>query len=489
MPDIAHFLESALIAVSAHSITNLFLTLIIVIFIISLILLAINRAENFTSYTPGLLTSLGILGTFIGVVIGLLDFDSKNIDGSIELLLDGLKTAFITSLAGMAGAIIFKIIETTPILSGNSSYHNASDVEPKDILIALRRQEQRLILIKKAISNDADSNITDQIKLLRSEINNNDKIQPLMESLIGQIKLFRIETNNNNKHQQQSFAKFSEKLWLDLENLAETFSKSATEEVIHALQGVITDFNNNLTEQFGDNFKALDASVEKLVVWQAQYGEQIEHMISQYAQGVTAISDIENSVRNISQESLAIPAVMNQLNAIMVVNEHQIRELSRHLNAFKEVKEQAMQAVPEMQKHVEKTVEDIARSAKKASEGYQILLDSTENIQKSFTNSITDIQGQLESTVKKLVEKQVYEMNRSFDSLEKEVSKTVGLTGSAVNKQLEMIDASISQEVSRVMTEMGQALAQISGQFTSDYKELTQSMRKITKMARVPEYQ
>ena len=489
MPDIANFLESVLMVVSAHSITNLFLTLIIVIFAISLILLAINRAENFTNYTPGLLTSLGILGTFTGVVIGLLDFDSKNIDGSIELLLDGLKTAFITSLAGMAFAIIFKIIETTPIFSGNGSFINDSDVEPKDILMALRRQEQRLFLIKKAISSEKETSLTDQIKLLRSEINNGDKIQPLMESLVEQIKIFRAETNNNNKNQKLSFIEFSEKLWLDLANLAEISSKSVTEEVIHALQGVITDFNKNLTEQFGDNFKALDASVQKLVVWQAQYGEQIEHMTSQYTQGVKAISNIENSVRNINQESQAIPKTMRQLREIMDVNEHQIRELSRHLNAFKEVKEQAIQAVPEMQRHVEKTVEEIARSAQKASEGYQILLDSTEGVHTSFTSSITDIQSQLESTMKKLVEKQVHEMNRSFDSLEQEVSKTVGLTGSAVNKQLEMIDSSISQEVSRVMTEMGQALAQISGQFTSDYKELTLSMTNITKMARIPEYQ
>jgi hypothetical protein len=34
-----------------------------------------------------------------------------------------------------------------------------------------------------------------------------------------------------------------------------TTSKGATEEIIKALQDVIQDFNTNLTEQFGDNFK------------------------------------------------------------------------------------------------------------------------------------------------------------------------------------------------------------------------------------------
>lgn len=50
-----------------------------------------------------------------------------------------------------------------------------------------------------------------------------------------------------------------------LDDVGETLSRSATEQVIEAFQQVIVDFNQNLTEQFGDNFKALDASVGKLV--------------------------------------------------------------------------------------------------------------------------------------------------------------------------------------------------------------------------------
>jgi hypothetical protein len=71
-------------------------------------------------------------------------------------------------------------------------------------------------------------------------------------------------------------------------------------------------------------------------------------------------------------------------------------------------------------------------------------------------------------------------MNKSFTSLENEVTKSVGLTGQAVNKQLEMMDETMSQEVNRVMTEMGTALARISRQFTDDYQELVNAMARIT---------
>ncbi|MGV6810402.1 MAG: hypothetical protein ACWA5U_11070 [bacterium] len=458
--DMAGFFERILVTTDAHLVTNLFLILIITIFLFSLVLAFIGQARLFSNYTPVLLTSLGILGTFTGIIIGLLGFNSSRIDESIELLLEGLKTAFITSLAGMASAIIYKIMGTTPFFEENRTTNEVIDVEPRDILKAIQRQEEHLLKLKKAISGDDDS------------------------SLVGQIKLLRSDLYDNYRDQKSSFSEFSRELWINLDTFSEMLSKSATEQVIKALNEVIADFNQNLTEQFGDNFKALDASVKKLVDWQIKYAEQIEQMILQYSHSVKAINDIEQSVTAISLEARAIPEIMQQLKIVVEVNQHQINELSRHLKAFEEMKEQAVKAIPEMQRHVEQTVESISQSSIKANEGYQSLLNSTNTIHDTFTTSINDIQTQLESTVRQLIEKQIYEMNRSFSSLEEEMTKAVDLTGKAVNKKVEMIDESMTKEVNRVMTEMGSALASISGQFTTDYKQLTQSMKKITNMSR-----
>lgn len=458
--DIAGFFERILLTTDAHLVTNLFLMLIITIFLFSLVLAFIGQARLFSNYTPILLTSLGILGTFTGIIIGLLDFNSSRIDESIELLLEGLKTAFITSLAGMASAIIYKVIGTTPFFEENRTTNEVVDVEPRDILKAIQRQEEHLLKFKKAISGDDDS------------------------SLVGQIKLLRSDLYDNYRDQKSSFSEFSRELWINLDTFSEMLSKSATEQVIKALNEVIADFNQNLTEQFGDNFKALDASVKKLVDWQTKYAEQIEQMILQYSHSVKAINDIEQSVTAISLEARAIPEIMQQLKIVVEVNQHQINELSRHLQAFEEMKEQAVKAIPDMQRHVEQTVESISQSSIKANESYQSLLNSTNTIHDTFTTSINDIQTQLESTVRQLVEKQIYEMNRSFSSLEDEMTKAVDLTGKAVNKKVEMIDESMTKEVNRVMTEMGSALASISGQFTADYKLLIQSMKKITNMSR-----
>lgn len=66
----------------------------------------INEKRRWIEILPSIISTLGVLGTFYGITDGLLGFDTSNIDASIPELLDGLKTAFFTSLAGMIGSLV-----------------------------------------------------------------------------------------------------------------------------------------------------------------------------------------------------------------------------------------------------------------------------------------------------------------------------------------------------------------------------------------------
>lgn len=66
--------------------------------------LVANR--RMVEFFPSLVSTLGVLGTFWGITKGLMAFDTTDLDRSIPDLLDGLKTAFFTSLAGMVGSMI-----------------------------------------------------------------------------------------------------------------------------------------------------------------------------------------------------------------------------------------------------------------------------------------------------------------------------------------------------------------------------------------------
>ena len=55
-----------------------------------------DRFGGFTRSAAAQFTTIGVLGTFFGIFLGLLDFNVANIDASIQQLLTGLKIAFST---------------------------------------------------------------------------------------------------------------------------------------------------------------------------------------------------------------------------------------------------------------------------------------------------------------------------------------------------------------------------------------------------------
>src|SRR5690606_11458757 len=61
-----------------------------------------NNNEHLFDFIPNLFPTLGILFTFLGIAIGLWNFDSNNIEKSIPELMNGLKTAFLVSIFGVA---------------------------------------------------------------------------------------------------------------------------------------------------------------------------------------------------------------------------------------------------------------------------------------------------------------------------------------------------------------------------------------------------
>lgn len=579
-------LENLLRSFDTNLVNSIILVSMVFIFILGLWFTKKAEQTEFVQYVPTLLTTMGIFGTFLGIVLGLLEFNQKDIEASIPLLLSGLKTAFITSLAGIFSSLIFKTLSTFSFLKPKTTDESISQATPEAILGAMQAQVEETRILKEAIVGNEESTLFGQLKILRGDINDNAKI-----------------SLNNAKEQsvkqQENLEAFSGKLWLKLQDFADTLSKSATEQVIEALKQVITDFNNNLTEQFGDNFKELNAAVIKLVEWQENYKNQLVEMQEVYAHGVKSIAATELSVAHISEQSKMIPESMSELKGVMEVNQHQLTELERHLEVFTDMRDKAVKAVPEMQKHVEETVSNISAAVTIASDHYKTLLiesdeyikehaktsnellekfanetekgiasvghsliNSSEAISKNIDTAATEftdnaartneslqsssdyLQVQTESikqhlqdavidlsntmremissliadskditstmkqanknlvtdteevrdTVVKSAEKlqqrineviddaatqQVQQAKRSFDAMEEQIKKQVGMTGEAVDSQLKLIDSAMQQEINRVMNEMGLALAQVSGKFVEDYIKLTKAMNEV----------
>lgn len=360
-----------------------------------------------------------------------------------------MKTAFITSLFGMLFSIVYKVFVSLGILTvARSEEVDEDQIGAAELYTVMVEQRDGIMSLNHAIGSGDESSLTGQMKLLRSDV------------------------NDAEKHSRREFNEFQEKLWIKLQDFADMMSKSATEAVIEALRQVISDFNTNLTEQFGDNFKELNKAVEKLVEWQENYKGQVEDMTQQYAQGVTAITETQSAVSKIQEHTNQIPESMEKLSSVMTVNQHQIDELGRHLEAFKDVRDKAVEAVPQLKEQIGLTVEGVEGASKQLVEG---IVKASETLQTSISQSASEFQESAFSANQSLVgasdviQKSTEETGTLLKDLSEELNSTFRTLAADMNEQ--------NKSISDALRESGKALVEEAAQSRATFESGLESMR------------
>lgn len=590
-------IEIFLRGMSADAATEVFCVLVVAVFLFACHQARKGKAQAFVRNAPALMTSLGILGTFVGIVIGLLSFDVSTIDTSISTLLEGMKTAFITSLVGMTFSIAFKLLDDWKFSVARDAAHAPQAVTPAHILGALEKQTQAIGGLATLLSGNEEGSIVGQMKLFRSDVSDQTRQAALARekfeqkllvdlegvstlkdfhaqqlSLMGGLhdlitqtanrqdearqvlkdqllattsevstKLDQASERRQNQHgellaslqvgreliteiadrQDEARKQFEIQLFAEMKEFADLMSRSATEAVIEALRQVIVEFNTNLTEQFGENFKALDASVQKLVEWQDRYAGQVDQMGQQFQRSVDGVDTTREALVKIGEECSRIPASMDELRAVIVINQHQIQELARHLEAFVQMRDKAVEAVPQIREQIGFVTEQLGAAAVDMSEVLaekselfashvnstnraviemaNEVSNSTDKLREEFTGSVNELTSAAREMVRSLevaaneVHEQVRQSTegmvdaiqrdtgRMLSGVEKQVAEAVGKTGEAVNTQLSAIDQGLAQELERVFNRFGTSLARISDAYTRDYENV---VKRIAEMAR-----
>ena len=75
-------------------------------------ILGLRSWQNVVQQIPGSLTGLGILGTFIGLIVGIKGIGFSSVNAaltSVQTLLSGIQVAFYTSIAGVILSLVFNI--------------------------------------------------------------------------------------------------------------------------------------------------------------------------------------------------------------------------------------------------------------------------------------------------------------------------------------------------------------------------------------------
>jgi uncharacterized membrane protein YjfL (UPF0719 family)/ABC-type transporter Mla subunit MlaD len=376
------------------------------------------------AHGPEILTTLGIAGCFLGIALGLLNFDSNNVQLSIPSLLSGVKTAFWSSIAGVFGALYIKYRHYTKKLpaSVNEEENKAASIE--DIVSVMTS-------LKNGLVGDEQGTLLSQMKLQRQE--SGDK----MDSLIAEFKNFAAHMVENNQ-----------------------------KAIIEALKEVIKDFNEQLTEQFGENFKNLNAAVEKLVVWQQQYKEELDLIQKSQKQTSEDLSSVANNFKMLVQEAEKFTEISNSLHKQLELMEVQKETLYEQQKSFAEVLATMKDVTPEFSSKVDAMLKEIN--------------SGLANIQSEIASSVKNFGVQLQSSNAEMKTLLTDTIKKS----QEDVSSSLKDQVATIKEGVITLDKVMQKELNDAIESMGRQLASLSTKFVDDYGPLTDRLREVVQLSR-----
>jgi DNA repair exonuclease SbcCD ATPase subunit len=219
---------------------------------------------NFCNILPGIMTAVGILGTFVGLTIGLSGFDLSDTDTistSIQTFVSGINVAFFTSIYGIILSIFL-----------NSFYNNLEE-----------RFEEKLIELE---------NLFDYFGMNRSK---QAILVHLYKEQQKQTKSIEILTNEFTDKLAKSLADTLtasfDKTNVNIMNLMGDIKAKEASAIEDLTKMFLTGMNSRMTEEYKlmaetmkqleDKFQMLAETVQELGVWQKELIGEIEEFINQ----------------------------------------------------------------------------------------------------------------------------------------------------------------------------------------------------------------
>ena len=202
---------------------------------------------------PNLLTSLGILGTFMGLSRGLasLNFaDSAKLVEGIPVLLEGMRFAFGTSVAGISCSIVFNMLNR---ISQGSSYRAIDDFVTSFTPLAMSRP----------LDNDVQMIIQNQDR--------NYMLQGINETLVDRL------ADNVGRSITRAMTPVSDSM--------DRFIIGATRNQIDGVNRIVARFLDEMDRSLGNQFSAMASAMDSVTQNQIAAAQKTGETVSA-AQGI-----------------------------------------------------------------------------------------------------------------------------------------------------------------------------------------------------------
>ncbi len=388
---------------------------------------------------PALLTSIGITGTFLGITLGLSEFnmagESKALLASAAQLLEGMKTAFYTSLAGLSLSAVFMAVMKI------SSSSIAKAQNQFTVAIAKQYLEASPIMYLKNISNENQQEVIDA-QLKSAQVM--ESLGGSMNAVVGQLSSLSQTFNG--------------------EVIATTISRAVTEsletQMTPALEGIRTELAT-LKEIKEQNQKEL---VELMIgEMKIQLIEPVVKELEKTSNAVernNEVSELLNrNVENVITRTAETVETIDKFQQETMVKLQSFAEsLKDILSSFKEDTQGAMGTIAqEIQLMLNSATEGMDKQRIAFEDSSKTAASAFEGIKESMDNALSDRQ-QAEQAL--------------FNNVENRIASLLKESQEIFDKQTKVLET-VGEEASGLMSSAKDEL--ISGLADIDKKVISMS--------------
>lgn len=374
--------------------------------------------SGFSDALPGLMVSLGFMGTLIGLTVGLSGFnmgDEAAIMGSIETLIPGMRYAFMTSIVGVIGSVSFTLISR--FVNGSaaraidgfydamSRYAGVLSVDPLT-QVAIYQQEQTALIqgMAKELNGQFTQRMTDAIA---------EAVAPLNDSLT------RFVTVN-------------------------------TQEQMRFLDTVVTRFVSHMDNALGGRFEDLADVIDRTARNQEKILSALDHQADGIISSAAQLAQLERGAAGMLEK---LESYVNRLNLSQRQLDDAYARISgnfEQMNLISRQQADYLKSVSAMQNSVSETLEYLQSASRvmtETAENFKNVCGDVQRLRGDMDAAAEQSARQLEQAHRAALKNVEDEMRRSFEALGegmRDYTRRVDETCAAISGAVERLPGAIT---------------------------------------------
>ena len=435
-----------------------------------------NSAYN--EFISNVMTGLGILGTFVGLAIGLQSFHTDSAEAmtnSIAPLIEGIKVAFYTSIFGVLLSLVYGTIYKYRFNKAETAaeefvglFYRYCGYRPENEAVS------RLLQLQED-QTDSMNQFAEEISIALA-----DAIDKALAPTLSQLP------DQMSQAIQSNIAPTMQSISDSIHTLADELTDNITQAQRTGVEDIVDSFLEQMDRAVGGQMENLEKSIQTICDWQQTTSEKLDEVIESVCQNAESVSVINEDLKDIVTQLASYIASMDSAAEKLHTATECVGQLAQRTEDAVENYQNILDQSAQISEQIEKQQKEAAELAIKQSElmrsDSDFIQNQSEQLKKTcegVTENFDEAAGHL-ATVSGQLKNDVSEaMTQTYAQFDSQLAKAITHFSGTLSELRDIVEKT-PKIVDSLSVSMKKDVAEYLGAVQNSQKELTATITNTT---------